>query len=127
MKAKLILLMVWHIILCIIPILKKTKQNNIKEDEDPNYTMRKLFEVSQSAFILATSTFNYTIINGYVSKTYILNIIKINYVSLNWIGQHLIVKSKSPSILKCCLFMTIAYSYEFYSKILKHHNNTIIF
>lgn len=66
--------------------IKKTKQDNIKENEDPNYTMRKLFELSQSAFILATSTFNYTIINGYVSKTHIQNIIKskLREFELDW-------------------------------------------
>lgn len=53
---------------------KTSKTNN----ENPNHQegLQKIFELSQSAFALGISTFNYSVINGNVDKIYIHNLIR---------------------------------------------------
>lgn len=55
----------------------KNKTSNQK-NEKPNHQegIQKIFELSQSAFALGISTFNYSVINGNLDKTYIHNLIR---------------------------------------------------
>ena len=56
----------------------KTKTSNQNNNEKPNHQegLQKIFELSQSAFALGISTFNYSVINGNLDKTYIHNLIR---------------------------------------------------
>ena len=55
----------------------KNKTSNTN-NEKPNHQegLQKIFELSQSAFALGISTFNYSVINGNLDKTYIHNLIR---------------------------------------------------
>ena len=56
----------------------KNKTSNQHDNNKPNHKegLQKIFELSQSAFALGISTFNYSVINGNLDKTYIHNLIR---------------------------------------------------
>ena len=69
---------------------QKYKENSTENENESNNNFFKLFQISQSAFMLGLTSFQYSIIFGYIHKDYLKNIVsnkmrefKINYDDLS--------------------------------------------